>query len=396
VTEEVIESRRVRSCPACRSKSLRVFTDTVTLPTQSCTLWPSRETAQACPKGEISLALCEQCGLLVNVAFDPAKLDYDEEYENSLHYSPLFREYAERFAGSLVERYDLRRKTVLEIGCGKGDFLRLLVNLGDNRGFGFDPAYEPDPDQQPDERLHFLKEYYSEAQDRVRPDLIIARQLLEHVDDPLAFLQGLRRTIGADTDVVVVLEVPNALDMLERIDVWDVIYEHPIYFTPQALDNVLRSAGFEVHEIRSVYEGLYLVAEAFPSEHAEVDRPPAGPELEGAVARFAEGYRDRLDRWRATLDDIHASGRRAVLWGAGARGDTFLNAVGTPEAIPLAVDINPRKWGKYLAGTGQPIVSPEALVDDPPDVVVIANEVYREEIAARLVEMGIAADITVA
>ncbi len=373
-----------------------MFTGEVTLPTQSCTLWPSRESALACPHGRISLALCEQCGLLVNVEFDPTKLDYDEEYENSLHYSRLFSEYAWHLAGDLVERYDLRRKAVLEVGCGKGDFLRLLVDLGNNRGFGFDPAYEPDPSQAPDERLHFVKEYYSESQKDVQPDLIIARQLLEHVDDPLAFLQGLRKTIGRNTGTVVVLEVPNALDMLERIDVWDVIYEHPIYFTPQALERVLRTAGFEVSEIRPAYEGLYLIAEAHPSTAAVVDRPMIGGELEEAVDRFAKGYEDRLSRWRATLDDIRARGRRAVLWGAGARGDTFLNAVGAGAEIPIAVDVNPRKWGKHMAGTGQLIQPPETLAEDPPDIVVIANEIYREEISARLREMGIAAEILVA
>ncbi len=386
---------KMSACPVCRSEDLAAVTAPSELPALSCTLWPDRRTALSAPRGTMSLALCRTCGILVNVAFDPSILDYDAEYENSLHYSPLFREYAQQLAVDLVERHDLHQKVVLEIGCGKGDFLRMLVELGDNQGFGFDPAYEHDPGQPLDERLHFVKEYYSGPAHDVRPDLIIARQFLEHVDDPLLFLRSLREGIGDGANTALVLEVPNALDMLERMDVWDVIYEHPIYFTPQALENVLRSAGFEVDEIRPVYENLYLIAEATPgaadSEHTSVES-----ELEQAATRFAEGYQERLDRWRSTLADIRGGDLRAVLWGAGARGDTFLNAVGASADIPLAIDINPRKWGKHMAGTGQLIAPPDALMDDPPDIVVIANEIYREEIEKRLADMGIVTEILVA
>jgi hypothetical protein len=96
------------------------------------------------------------------------------------------------------------------------------------------------------------------------------------------------------------------------------------------------------------------------------------------------------------LSRINERGLRAVLWGAGARGDTFLNVLGATTEIPLVVDISPRKWGKFMAGTGQPIASPEVLIDDPPDVVVIANEIYREEIEKQLLDMGIEVEILVA
>jgi hypothetical protein len=96
------------------------------------------------------------------------------------------------------------------------------------------------------------------------------------------------------------------------------------------------------------------------------------------------------------LDDIRSNGKRAVLWGAGARGDTFLNAIGIAEEIPMVVDLNPRKWGKHMAGTGQPIHSPEDLKSQPPDVVVIANEIYLEEIRGSLRDMGIEAEVLIA
>lgn len=389
-------TRRIAVCPACGSSDLNVFTAPSTLPTLSCTLWPSREDALEAPRGTMSLALCGTCGLLVNVAFDPSLLDYDESYENSLHFSALFREYAERLAKELIERYDLRHKVILEIGCGKGDFLRMIAEMGDNRGIGVDPGYEPDADASTDDRLVFVKDYYGHAHLDLEPDVVIARQLLEHVGDPRSFLAQVRDILGGRSDTVVVLEVPNALDMLQRADVWDVIYEHPVYYTPQALERLLRSAGFEVHDVRAVYEGLYLVIEASPSASDAAEQPRVGHLLEEEVRDFAEAFQQRIEHWRATLGDITERGLRAVLWGAGARGDTFLNALQIRDEIPFVVDINPRKWGRYMAGTGQPIRSPDVLETDPPDIVVLANEIYRDEIAGMLRSMGIEAEILVA
>ena len=124
--------------------------------------------------------------------------------------------------------------------------------------------------------------------------------------------------------------------------------------------------------------------------------PAVGHSLEGDVAGFAAAYAERLARWKRQLEDIRANGKRAVLWGAGARGDTFLNAIGIDEEIPMVVDLNPRKWGKHMAGTGQTICSPEDLEAQPPDVVVIANEIYLEEIRGSLRDMGIEAEVLVA
>ena len=63
-----------------------------------------------------------------NTAFDGALADYTGAYENSLHYSPTFRRYAEEQAATIVDRYDLHYKTIVEIGCGDAYFLKLLCS----------------------------------------------------------------------------------------------------------------------------------------------------------------------------------------------------------------------------------------------------------------------------
>jgi hypothetical protein len=72
-------------------------------------------------------------------------------------------------------------------------------------------------------------------------------------------------------------------------------------------------------------------------------------------------------------------GRRTVVWGAGSKGVTFLNTF-RDSGVDYAVDINTRKQGMYVAGTGQRIVPPEFLKDYQPDLITVMNPIYRKEI----------------
>ena len=132
-------------------------------------------------------------------------------------------------------------------------------------------------------------------------------------------------------------------------------------------------------------------------EHPSSLAPGPWPLAPNADAEaFAAAYRAKRDEWCGRLRELAAAGQRGVVWGAGSKGVTFLNATGAGEEIVAVVDINPRKQGKYVAGTGQPIVAPAELADLRPDFVIIMNANYREEIGRMLAEVGVAAEIFVA
>ena len=106
------------------------------------------------------------------------------------------------------------------------------------------------------------------------------------------------------------------------------------------------------------------------------------------VREFASGYDALVGAWRRRVDGYTASGRRVALWGAGAKGVTLVNALERTGDIGVVVDVNPRKHGSFVPGAGVPVVSPSALGDYTPDVVVVANPIYRDEVAAALESMG--------
>jgi hypothetical protein len=71
----------------------------------------------------------------------------------------------------------------------------------------------------------------------------------------------------------------------------------------------------------------------------------------------------------------------------------FLNAV-DPDAILLVVDLNPRKWGRYLPGTGHEVIPPEALASSSVTQVLITNPAYEIEISEHLQRLGIHASVS--
>ena len=83
----------------------------------------TRDEAVSFPRGSLRLAFCGACGFITNTAFDPAPQDYADSYEETQGFSPTFNDFANDLAKRWVERHDLDGKQVLEIGCGKGEFL---------------------------------------------------------------------------------------------------------------------------------------------------------------------------------------------------------------------------------------------------------------------------------
>lgn len=385
-----------KSLPICPNSELISLIEMSQLPVHCNVLWPTREAAVDAPRGDIHLAYLAGCGHTYNLAFDPSLMEYTQEYENSLHFSPRFQEYATALAAGLVEKYDLRDKDIVEIGAGKGDFLIMLSEMGANRGWGYDPSYVPEEGYTAP-NVTFVQDFYSEKYIHQRADLIVCRHVLEHIEDPDAFIDQVRRAVG-DQRSVVFFEVPNSLWTLREGGIWDIIYEHCSYFSPLSLAYLFRKHGFQVLAVNEVFGGQFLTIEAVPDDGASAP-PDTTAELDALAAdarAFAANYRAKRDEWQARLRSLAADGQRGVVWGAGSKGVTFLNAMDAGDEIVAVVDINPRKQGKYVAGTGQLIVPPGRLNELQPDFVIIMNANYRDEIGRMLDEVGVQAQIMVA
>ncbi len=385
-------------CPVCIRPGARSLLEMRGVPICCNVLWETRAEAEQAPVGEIQLKYCANCGHVFNAAFDPGLISYTEDYENSLHFSARFQAYADWLAKHLVETYDIRGRTVVDIGCGKGDFLATICAAGGNRGYGFDRSYSSErATHRKDLDLTFVRDFYSERHAALAADLICCRHVLEHLADPGALVQQVRTAAGRGRETIVYFEVPNGLYTLRDLGIWDLIYEHCSYFSPASLGSLLRNNGFQVLDVLDLYEGQYIGIVCRPGA-AEV-RPGQAPAPTGDAAAhaaaFAARFRRKVKEWQASLDLLRWQGRRTVVWGGGSKGVTFLNLLSTP-LVEFMVDINPRKLGRHVAGTGQQVIAPEQLVEYRPDVVIVMNPVYRQEIRDKLDALGLSPELLMA
>jgi len=378
-----------------------VFLNLPNIPVHVCVLWPSEQAARSAPRRNFQLVLDPDTGMARNRVFDEGLLGYGDGYENSLGFSEFFQGYLQGFATDLVERSSLEGKQVPEGGCGDAEFLRLMVEHGAASGVGFDPSYHEDQPTSLDEgRIQIHREMFPPADQelKIEADILVCRQVLEHVPDPLGFLETIRGGLPKDRPTTVVIEVPNLLPTLERQTSWDMIYEHCTYFTIGSLARLLSKAGFQVTHAMETYEKQFITVEATTDPNV-TDRAPEFDDmakLKDDVAGYDQAWTRRLNPWIERLDKAKAQGQKVAIWGTGARGVNFLNLTDPESTIQCAIDINPRKYGLHVAGTGQVVSPPESLLDNPPDLVIVINPIYEQEIRDSLQKLGLNPEIALA
>lgn len=375
-------------CQACGSAGLDAFYEVESIPTQSCVLLGSATEALAYPKGDLLLGLCRQCGFIQNIRFDPSLVDYSLPTEESQAFSPRFQAFAGELATELVEQYDLNRGSVLEIGCGKGDFLQLLAEKGMRTAVGIDPGFLPRGTEHGD-RIRFVRAHYGESHVDWTADLIVTRHLLEHIPNVGEFIGWLAKSTRGTPGATLFTEVPDATRVLREGAFWDVYYEHCSYFTLGSLGRALRMAGLDMEDMRSAFNGQYIVAEAHcgsgHTPHPDEEAVTATAELVAAFGRTAMSSRRR---WRHRIERVIDAGASVCLWGGGSKAVAFLASIGSDLDVAV-VDINPYKQGKWLPGTAIPVGAPEDLLAAPPGLVIPMNPVYRDEIRSELRRMGL-------
>lgn len=382
-------------CPSCGQDGMRSFYTVDSVPTNSCILLSSKEEAQNYPRGDVDLKFCPSCGFISNMAFDAKLTEYSGRYEETQGFSGTFNKFHKQLAERLVEKHNLKDKTVLEIGCGKGEFLNLISELGNNKGVGFDPGYRDDHVKNVKaENVEFIKDFYSEKYTDYKADFVCCKMTLEHIHPTDEFIGTVRRSIGDQPDTIVFFQIPETLRILKDCAFEDIYYEHCSYFTPGSLARLFRRNGFDVLNIETEYDDQYLTIEARPMLGGGESEPlPAEESLQDLtelVDSFPKRSQAKIKDWETKLTGYFSEDKKVVLWGSGSKGVSFLTTLSDiSENIDYVVDINPYRQGYFMSGTGQEIVSPDFLIEYKPDVVVVMNAIYTEEITKDLNDRGL-------
>jgi hypothetical protein len=318
--------------------------------------------------GLISLRQNQITGLIENQSFDDSQICYDENYQNNQATSNVFSAHMHHVYEVLKRQFPVNSKLV-EVGCGKGDFLNIVEADGHFKYAGYDFAYEGD---NPNIHKRFLNE-----NDQIDADIIVLRHVLEHIQKPHLFLAMLAQVFPYTP---VYIEVPDYCWITDHAAFFDLTYEHVNYFTPNSLSKLFTSSMDSGLLFKHQYQ--YIIADLGSllgdyTNHYNGDNWTT-LDLKGIF----KGMQNAID----SILELSAS-QNIVIWGGATKGVLFAHHLKTlaPDVfkrIRCAIDINPNKQNKFLPSTKLKIISDADFLaaSNGDEIVVVMNPNYFDEI----------------
>ena len=371
------------ACPCCAQADIETLLRTPEMPVNSCVLRWSEQDSRSFPKKRMDLVGCPVCGFFWNATFQEDLLLYDADYESTQMHSGVFREYLQRTAREWLASLENEPHSILEVGCGQGEFLAALAEITAADLLGFDPSFRSDSGT----TAKVIAEYLPTAPTS-KFDLVITRMTLEHIGRPQDFLQNLSGWVTDDGTLIT--QVPNAERIMAGQQVCELFYEHVNYFTTSSLLHALERAGFHDNQVSITYEEQHLTVfsrrTGLDGKRAASETTSMGTVLPTSLERF-------ISYWNQTLQEKAASGREIWIWGTGSRATTFLSFVHAPESLCGAIDINPLREGSFILGTSCMTFLPKALQGRRDLSIVVMNSIYKDEISAILSAISAEAEL---
>lgn len=366
-------------CPICKSNKTYTFLNKKDIPVYQNFIFREMDKAINSIRGNLSLAICKECEFIFNYDFEVDKVQYNEIYDNTQTCSPKFQKYIDGIINKLIDRYELQNKTIVEVGCGKGLFLKQITEISNGKGYGFDPSYE-DEKIQLDGKLVFENKYYDKNCSEMQADLVILRHVIEHIQNPIEIIQSINEALVNSPDALLYIETPCVEWILKNNIIYDFFYEHCSYFTKKSLKNLLEIADFEILEMDHTFEGQYIYAIAKVKNICK-------DSLFDMAIKYAENVENKKHKWNKNL--LNYNGNIAV-WGAGAKGVTFLNDMDPNcKFINCIIDINENKQNNFIPGTGHKIVSYTEIRKRNIKTIIVMNWNYIDEIKLLLDKIDI-------
>lgn len=374
-------------CPACAHTVAMPFFDAGTQPLATLAFPESREEALTLPRFRLKFVRCVDCGHVYNPEFDYEQVPYSKHPNKMFNLGAIWRDHL-----SQVERLILdavpERPCVVEIGCGDGHLLRALAAARpQGRYVGFDPNAEVDTGDgcvEARSELFMARRHLAE----LRPRMIVARHVLEHLVDPLALLAEIAFAASwLRLPVRVFVEVPCVDLAIQTCRTADFFYEHNSHFTSHSLRRMLERCGAEIELLEKGYGGEVVYAVA------ELSAATGRREIARRAAAFGEHACQAAQTLAAQLDAIARSGRRVAIWGGTGKAAALIGQCNMDaQRFPLVVDSDLQKAGTFVPGTGQQIQFRDVLLAQPADLIIIATQWRAADIVLEMQRMGIGAE----
>lgn len=327
---------------------------------------PDSETVKEDRGLTLDLCQCMGCGL---VQFDCEPVDYYRDVIRAGGFSKTMVELRRYQYKHLIETYRLQGKKFIEVGCGQGEFLKVLSEFPvEAHGIEHDPRLVALAREQGLD----VTQGFTETEDTRFPgglyDVFLSFNFLEHQPDPSTMLQAIYRNL--EDDAVGLITVPSFEYIMDHNSYYELIRDHLAYYTFETLTPLLERNGFMVEECEVINrDTLSVIVKKRPQMETENLL-----ECYVTLKREMETYMKYLEAWD----------KKVAIWGASHQGFTLASTTKLGEKAQYIIDSAPFKQGLFAPASHLPIVSPEYVHEHPVDAIVITAPGYTDEIAGSI------------
>ena len=383
---------RMTGCRACKGTNLFLNLPLGDHPPANGFLRAS-EVANPEVKFPLNIHVCLDCGLIQVPDNVPANFFRNYVYVPS-GATTMFAHF-ERLAEKMVRLYaSSQDDLIIDIGCNNGLFLGYCKEKG-ARVLGIDPA-DNLTERVRKKGIDIVGEYFGirtgkiVAQQYPGAAVIVTTNTLNHIADLHDFMGGINLVLGRDG--IFVVEVPHALDLIEKNEFDTIYHEHVSEFTVRSLAELYRFFDLEIFSIERlpihggsmrVYAQRQGGRRAIEPVVAEWLRNEEEADLFSKQTHitFAKRVENNRAELLALLSDLRSQGKTIAGYGAPAKGNTLLNYYGIgPEILPYLVDRNELKHGLFSPGMHIPVVPPSKIAETQPDYLLLLAWNFADEI----------------
>ena len=317
----------------------------------------------------INLKVCEcsKCGL---IQLDNEPVYYFRDVIRSGSVSEEVNKFRSNQFQKFVDVYKFKGKKILEIGCGRGEYLGIMNETG-AIAFGLEHRKESVEECRA-KGLSVIQGFLDNPAQEIENspfDAFYICNFLEHFDEPNKLLQAIANNLTDDG--IGIVEVPNSDLLLQSKCFYKFTLEHLLNFTQETLKFTLRLNGFEVLSCKPIRHGSPLSAIVRKRKRLN----------------FSEFYDNQKQLHKEIDAFIEQFGSEKIaIWGAGHYTFALLSVLNIGHKIKYILDSAPFKQGRYSPKTHVPIVAPKTLKTDPVKGVIVLAAGYSDEVAKILLE----------
>ncbi|MGK0296631.1 MAG: hypothetical protein ACI9XC_000220 [Gammaproteobacteria bacterium] len=383
----IITSIREKTCPACGHHISISFLKSDEQPLATLA-WPAdKESSKNLPHLPLDFVQCVKCSHIYNAKFDYASVPYSQNPNLMFNDGTLWSEFIKKIQEKILS-YLPTSPLIVEIGHGDGSFLNALSNLCPDGSFiGFDPHGADMNKALQKKKIKFKNELFDPIRhfSEIKPDLIISRHVLEHLVNPLGFLQHLSFAANHyGITPITYFEVPCIDRVLETGRTVDFYYEHSSQFTSQSFKEMLNQSTLTIEDVGYGYDSEVIYS------FSKINSSNKSGQIVNNATHFYEQAEIALKNIKEQLKELYVSGQKIAVWGGTGKSSAFMCRYDLDDTrFPIVIDSDQSKVGTFVPGMGQEIRFRDWLLTHPVDVIIIPPQWRAKDIIQEMVDNNI-------